>query len=261
MSEETPVQENSIPEQSYPVTLVPAGCSPTIALLAAALAEAQGDIAPAPKDSTNPHFKSRYADLASVREASRAALRANGLAIIQRPFATAGRVEVETMLVHKSGEWIVNTLRMPLKDEHPHAVGSAITYARRYSYCALLGVVADEDDDGNSARAMTPPDDRDRSRAPTPKAPPKAKAPPPEKTQPTSDRPPPPEASDEPCSPATLGEIKKFMLALNIQRTEKIAMMKSVLGKSPEEQPTEDDGQKMLAHLRNMAEADGVVVE
>lgn len=243
-------------------TPVPVGCSPTIAKIAEALAKAQGEILPAPKDSLNPHFKSRYADLASVREASRKPLSDNGLAVIQRPHAQSGLVVVETLLLHSSGEWFSNTLAMPLRDDHAHGVGSAITYARRYSYCALLGVVADEDDDGNSARHMPPPD---RSKAPTPQAKPAPKAAPkaePEvRTQPKSDRPPPPvpsdafDDSDEPCPEVISKEIGMIFRRLKMQPTETVVMCREVTGKAPKEL-TMADGEKLLGHVRRLEAAE-----
>jgi hypothetical protein len=129
--------------------------SDTIGELAAALAKAQGQIDAAAKGSVNPHFKSRYADLNSLREAIREPLAANDLSIIQLPRMGDKEVEVETMLLHKSGEFIAETLRMPLGQFTAQAVGSALTYCRRYSLSSILNLAAD-DDDGNAATATTP---------------------------------------------------------------------------------------------------------
>ncbi len=126
--------------------------SENIGNLATALAEAQGKMQGAAKDSANPFFKSRYADLASCWEACRAALSKSGLAVIQTPRATADGIEVETMLAHSSGEWVSETLSLPVQKSDAQGIGSAITYARRYSLCAIVGV-APEDDDGNQAVA------------------------------------------------------------------------------------------------------------
>ncbi len=263
MSEETPVQENTAPIVGPAIRMVG-----NLAPLFAAIAEATGKFQHIQKDR---HVKIQtrdrgtyefdYATLEEVLRCTTPALAACGLKLWHFLCdGDDGNREIHHILSHASGAFIETVQELP-RTERWQEFGSAITYARRYQVQCMLGVSAEFDDDGNAADGNTVAEHRDRSKAPSPTAPPKAKAPPPEKTRPTSDRPPPPEASDEPCSPATLGEIKKFMLALNIQRTEKIAMMKSVLGKSPEEQPTEEDGQKMLAHLRNLAEADGVVVE
>lgn len=126
--------------------------SPSIAQLATALAKAQGEIKPAAKDSENPHFRSKYADLAAVWEVARDPLSRNGLAVMQYPTeSTTGRVALTTMLAHSSGEWIATTISTRLVKDDPQGIGSAITYLRRYAFAAIVGVVADEDDDGNAA--------------------------------------------------------------------------------------------------------------
>jgi len=124
--------------------------SDTITELAAALATAQGQIDDASKASENPYFKSKYADLAAVRAVIREPLANNGLAIIQAPRTVTGGAEVETMLVHKSGEFISETLFMPAGKADPHGYASAITYARRIGIMSLLAL-ASYDDDGNTA--------------------------------------------------------------------------------------------------------------
>lgn len=131
--------------------------SESINELTAALATAQGQIQGAKKDAENPHFRSKYADLASVWDACRAQLAAVGLSVLQSPRAallsTGGwAVEVETRLCHKSGQWITDTLTVPVTKADAQGVGSAITYARRYALSAFVGV-APEDDDGNAASA------------------------------------------------------------------------------------------------------------
>lgn len=119
--------------------------------IAAALAKAQGQIKNAKKDSANPFFKSTYADLAAVAEACRPQLAANGIAVVQAPSASEdGRVSVETMLLHASGQWMSETVSVKPKDDGAQALGSVITYLRRYSLAAFAGV-APEDDDGNAA--------------------------------------------------------------------------------------------------------------
>ncbi len=124
--------------------------SPTIALLAEALSQAQGAMKNAVKDSDNPFFKSKYADLASVVNASREVLHSHGLAVVQLPTMVGGKLILEYVLLHSSGEYIGSELEMtPVKND-PQGIGSAITYARRYTWAALVGV-ATEDDDGNAA--------------------------------------------------------------------------------------------------------------
>lgn len=118
--------------------------------LAEALAKAQREIQNAAKDKANPYFKSKYADLASVWEACREPLTKNGLAVIQKARATEGGIEVETMLVHSSGQFVTETLSLPVVKADAQGIGSAITYARRYALSAMVGV-APEDDDGNAA--------------------------------------------------------------------------------------------------------------
>lgn len=120
--------------------------------LAPAVIKAQGLIEGALKDSNNPHFKSKYADLSSVWAAIKPALQACGLGVLQ-PLAEApaGHVGVTTILVHESGQTLSSTSFIPFRDAtNPQAAGSAITYARRYALSSLLGVCP-EDDDGNSA--------------------------------------------------------------------------------------------------------------
>ena len=131
--------------------------SESIAALAAALATAQGSMKGAVKDSANPFFKSKYADLASVVEAIRSAFSANGLSYIQtiQP-SDRDEVRVETMILHSSGEWIsCGVLALPVSKVDAQGYGSALTYARRYSLSAAVGV-APEDDDGNAATAAKP---------------------------------------------------------------------------------------------------------
>lgn len=124
--------------------------SESIAKLAEALSKAQGKIKGAAKDTANPFFKSKYADLASVWDACRDQLSAHGLSVIQTTEDGLEYVTIITTLSHSSGEWIRGRLTMkPVKND-PQGVGSAITYARRYALAAIVGV-APEDDDGEAA--------------------------------------------------------------------------------------------------------------
>jgi hypothetical protein len=130
--------------------------SEQIGELAAALAKAQGELEGAHKDSANPFFKSKYADLASVWDACRGPLSENGLAIVQLPRADGNAVTMETRLMHSSGQWIEGELTAVAKDEGPQSIGSAVTYLRRYMLQAVTGV-APEDDDGNAATSEGAP--------------------------------------------------------------------------------------------------------
>jgi len=129
--------------------------SDSIAQLAEALAKAQGQIDDASKGSKNPFFNSKYADLAAVRAVIREPLAVNDIAVVQFPRSLSGEVEVETMLTHKSGEYMSETLRLPVGKWDAHGIGSAITYARRYGLMSLLGIATD-DDDGNAAVEKAP---------------------------------------------------------------------------------------------------------
>lgn len=124
--------------------------SPTIGKLATALSKAQGQLSTAKKDSDNPFFKSKYADLESVWEACREALTTNKLAVIQTPEMIDGKLCLVSMLTHSSGEWIRSELPLMLAKQDPQSMGSAITYARRYALASLVGVVQ-SDDDGEAA--------------------------------------------------------------------------------------------------------------
>lgn len=125
--------------------------SDSIASLAAALSKAQAMMKPALKDSENPHFRSRYADLASTWEACRDALTKNGLSVVQLPqISEHGAVAVETILLHDSGEYLAGTVEIPVTKQDAQGIGSAITYARRYSLAAAVGIAPD-DDDGEAA--------------------------------------------------------------------------------------------------------------
>lgn len=139
--------------------------SDSIGKLSEALAKAQGQMRGAPKDAANPFYRSKYADLASISEACRDALAKNGLAIMQFPRASEKGVEVETLLSHSSGEWVSETLEIPLAKRDAQGIGSAITYARRYALAAIVGV-APEDDDGHAAAQANHPDHRSRDAAP-----------------------------------------------------------------------------------------------
>lgn len=131
--------------------------SPTIGKLAEALAIAQGQFELAKKNATNPHLKSRYADLASCYEASRSVLSKCGLAVVQLPGRREdGTTTLMTVLLHASGEWLGEEAGVKIAQETPQTVGSALTYLRRYAYSSALGL-ATEDDDGVAATSHAAP--------------------------------------------------------------------------------------------------------
>ena len=129
--------------------------SDTIANLAAAMAAAQSEMGAAIKGSSNPFFKSKYADLGSVIEAIKPHFAANGLSYVQFPISSENAVGVTTRLMHSSGEWLEQEYYIPLGKMDAQAAGSAITYARRYALQAIAGIPA-EDDDGNAASQSAP---------------------------------------------------------------------------------------------------------
>ena len=124
--------------------------------IASALVKAQKAFGPALKTATNPHFKSRYADLAACVEAVIGGLNDNGIALIQRNSLDDAGVTVETVFVHESGEMLeCGKLHVPAAKHDPQGYGSALTYARRYSLMAACGI-APEDDDGNAGSKPVP---------------------------------------------------------------------------------------------------------
>jgi len=126
--------------------------------LAAALALAAADIRPAIKDANNPAFNSKYADLGAVFDAAKPALTKHGLVVVQMPaHSDDALLHLTTRVMHKSGQWVEGTMSIPVGKVNAHGYGSAITYARRYAFSAALGIVADEDDDGNKAAADVTP--------------------------------------------------------------------------------------------------------
>lgn len=129
---------------------VTAVTTPAIGKLALALSKAQGMIKGAAKDSENPHFRSKYADLASVWDACRDALSKNELAVIQNLSGGPDTITITTTLAHSSGEFMTSSLTLRPTKPDPQGIGSAATYGRRYGLAAIVGV-APEDDDGNAA--------------------------------------------------------------------------------------------------------------
>lgn len=136
--------------------------------IAPALVKAQRAMKPVAKAATNPHYKSKYATLDDIMAVAKQALNDYGICVLQyTDREDSAGFDVVTQLIHESGQTITGHVRMPLDKATPQAAGSAITYGRRYGLAALLGIVADEDDDGNaaSAPAKTP----EPARRPVPK--------------------------------------------------------------------------------------------
>lgn len=130
--------------------------SDTIDKLSAALAKAQGSFEGAARSSENPHFRSKYANLAAVVDATREALAENNLAVVQGLGAIVeNRLSITTRLIHASGQWLESELQIPLSKLDPQGFGSASTYGRRYALMALLGVPA-VDDDAEAAMERKP---------------------------------------------------------------------------------------------------------
>jgi len=119
--------------------------------LAAALVAAQAEFSAVPKTAENPFFHSKYADLASVVKSAQPILAKHGLAVSQHPTVEDGEPSLTTYLLHSSGQFLRSTMRLCAAKNDPQGQGAAITYARRFSYQAVLGLVADDDDDGNRA--------------------------------------------------------------------------------------------------------------
>lgn len=122
--------------------------------LVTALSKAQGEITPASKDNLNPHFKSKYADLNSVWNACRSALSKNGLAVLQSTTTQDGQLVLVTTLAHASGQWMRSYMPVITQRNDAQGLGSALTYTRRYSLAAIVGVAPDDDDDGEASKRV-----------------------------------------------------------------------------------------------------------
>lgn len=133
----------------------------SIAKLAEALSRAQAEMHAAKFNATNPFLKNKYADLGSIIDTSKPVLGKHGLAVTQLTFNDGDRVGVETVLTHASGEWLSTQFSLPLADEkgksNAQVAGSIITYLRRYSLAAILGMYSDEDTDGNEVKQELKP--------------------------------------------------------------------------------------------------------
>jgi len=129
--------------------------SETIGELVKALSAAQAEMPKVIKGAVNPHFRSTFADLADVMGPTLPVLAKHGLAVVQLPGGGIENQHLTTMLMHTSGEWISTQMPMFMPQGTAQAQGSALTYARRYAYSAMVGIAAD-DDDGQAATEQAP---------------------------------------------------------------------------------------------------------
>lgn len=131
--------------------------SEALEAISKALVKAQGEFEVVSKTANNPFFKSKYADLPSVVLAATPILKENGLAVTQLLGYENEKDTLTTRLLHETGQWIESTMKLYLVKPDSQSLGSAITYSRRYAYMAILGLVADVDDDGNAASSRGKP--------------------------------------------------------------------------------------------------------
>jgi hypothetical protein len=127
--------------------------SDSIANLAKSMAAAQAEMTNPKFDSTNPHFKSKFASLAAVRECVIPVLAKHGIQVSQFPVSEGNAAGCVTIIAHESGEWMRDAFLIPCDKQNAHGYASAVTYARRISLQSIAGVVGEQDDDGNGAVA------------------------------------------------------------------------------------------------------------
>lgn len=143
---------NDTQSQTLPVVSLPHfETSDSIVKIVEALSKAQGKMKPAVMDSTNPHYKSKYASLSSVKSSYQEPNSEQGLALTHQVFSFGGQYHLRTMLAHISGEFMATTIELLVGKRDMQGLGSAITYGKRYNVSALLDIVTDEDDDGNGS--------------------------------------------------------------------------------------------------------------
>ena len=130
--------------------------SETIKELALALSKAQAEMPPAELNATNPFLKNKYANLGSIIKTAKPIIAKHGLSISQLPTSNGDGIGVTTILMHESGEWLESTMLLPLEEvkgiTSAQVAGTIISYLRRYSIAAILGMYADEDVDGNGPK-------------------------------------------------------------------------------------------------------------
>lgn len=128
--------------------------SESINELAAALSKAQGEFKAAPFDRVNPHFRNKYATLTSIMQTIQAPLAKHGLSVVQTLETREDKMFIVTTVLHASGQWLADCgIPLMLDKTNMQGLGSACTYAKRYGLSAMLGVISDEDDDGNAVSA------------------------------------------------------------------------------------------------------------
>lgn len=161
--------------------------SESMSKIAPALLEVQRKLEAIPKDEKRNNFGKRYTNLGTILRVAKEALNGNDMVILQGGDGSTlnGHLNIETTILHTSGEYISGTFSVPYGDMTPQKAGSAITYARRYSAAALLGMVSEEDDDGE---ASSVPAQKSIEKKALPKAPPKAAPKPQSKPKPTEAR-------------------------------------------------------------------------
>jgi len=216
--------------------------------LAAALSAAQGEMPSAAMNAVNPFLKNRYADLNAITSAIKPVLKKHGLAYVQMPTASDDGIGLTTRLMHSSGQWLEDTFVMPMPDGEKgksvmQVAGSAITYARRYALAAMLGMVADEDSDGNA-----PAKPQQAANGKRPPAQPVARNNPP---------PPPPDFFDEPSQAREADEVRADILAQTIDGSpanasdKQLKYMRSSLGSLVGNDA--DKAKTVLGYLFNVA--------
>ena len=225
--------------------------SESIKEIAAALSKFQGEMIAVKKDATNPFYKSRYATLDIIWETIRKPLSENGLSIAQTMNVIEGKSVLETTLYHVSGEWISGVqLANPIKED-PQALGSAITYARRYSLAAILGLVSDEDDDAEAA--MT-------KQKPIAKAPEKPVSPPVETPRPKPITTAPPPAQIEFITPAQTKKIYATAKEKQLSPEEAKVYIKKTFNKTSTKELTKGEASVMIEFLNEIQPQDGHLV-
>ena len=141
--------------------------SETLGKLAKALATFQAEVKDPARDGENPHFKSKYVPIDGLLAAVRPKAAKHGLSIVQSTVGNGQEIGVTTMILHESGEWLMtDALTIRPAQSNPQGCMSAVTYARRYSLSAALGVAWDDDDDGNAASTPPPKEAKQKTKAP-----------------------------------------------------------------------------------------------
>lgn len=145
--------------------------SESIKEISVALSKFQGEVANPKNSADNPFFKSKYAPLNEILNDVRPLLSKYGLSVLQMPSGDGDNLVITTLLMHSSGEWIESCpLKMKPAKNDPQGIGSAITYGRRYTLAAVLGISSEDDDDGNAAThgQKEPTKGKSAQKAPTP---------------------------------------------------------------------------------------------